>query len=195
MRTLLKFFILFFLTCMVAACDNSDDPEFDSITFKNDASKEITMGFNVHFTGEYLYQGPDQSICGDFPPFARVNNVGEGTGTHFKKLKSYFDFCVNITDGTYPYDYMEAYFEDENGDRLNVAIYSGQVLPGRVPGMPSFALSYFKDPFEIIGGTGKFEGATGSGFTNDYNFQGKDGIGYTQHHWQGKITLIKGKKK
>ena len=57
--------------------------------------------------------------------------------------------------------------------------------------MPNYALSYFKDPFEITGGTGRFEGATGGGMTNDYNFVGKDGIVHTSHHWQGTITLKK----
>lgn len=113
----------------------------------------------------------------------------EGTGTHFGKLTSHFDFCVDFTDSSYPNGVKEAYFEDENGDRLYVYV-AGFVVQGRVPGMPSFAQSYFKDPFEIIGGTGRFEGATGSGITNDYNSYKDD---YSHHHWQGKITMKKGK--
>ena len=97
----------------------------------------------------------------------------------------YFDFCVDVTDSSYPNDHIIAYFEDENGDQLFVEV-AGFVLPGRLPGMPNYAVSYFKDPFEIIGGTGRFEGATGNGVTNDYN-SSKDP--YSHHHWKGKITL------
>ncbi len=182
---------------LVTGCDRSDDLEFDNATSSiNDLEKNITMGFNLVFTGEYLFQGP-AAQCGDYPPFIRILNVGEGNGTHFGKVISYFDFCVDVTDSSYPNAFEEAYFEDENGDKLYVYV-EGFVYPGRLPGMPSFALSYFKDPFVITGGTGRFEGATGSGETNDYNFFDKkdldidgDPIVHTQHHWTGTITLKK----
>jgi len=46
----------------------------------------------------------------------------------------------------------------------------------------------FMDPFEITGGTGQFEGATGSGMTESYvNMT----TGITDHVWTGKITIKK----
>lgn len=198
MKNFQRFILAIAVIGFFAACNNSDDFESDNVdAFKHHADKMVTLGFNVHFIGEYQYQGPDQAICGDFPPMVRVINTGEGRGTHFKKLTSYFDFCVDITDSTYPHGYMDAYLMDEDGDKLFVTIESGQVIGGRVPGMPSYALSYFKDPFTITGGTGKFEEATGSGYTNDYNFAvEEDGYNYpnkTSHHWQGSITMKQGK--
>lgn len=184
-------------------CDNSTDAEFDEATLLNshdgkasangdDENKMVTLGFNLVFTGNYEAPTHGENCdTGTFP----VRNVGEGTGTHFKKVTSLFEFCVRPTapgGGTYPEGYINAYFEDEDGDRLFVHV-EGEVVPGRVPGMPSYALSYFKDPFEILDGTGKFEDASGSGFTNDYNFLNKDGIQQTSHHWQGTITMKKGK--
>ena len=172
---------------LVTGCDRSDDLEFDNATLsKKNVTKELTMGLNLVFTGTYDYQGPSAD-CGDFPPFVQVINNGEGSGTHFGKLTSHFDFCVDVRDFSYPNGRIIAYFEDENGDRLDVEV-AGFVLGGRVPGMPSYANSYFKDPFQIIGGTGRFEGATGSGFTNDYNSDKDD---YSHHHWTGTITLLK----
>ncbi len=150
-------------------------------------SKTITLGFDLVFTGTYAYIGPDEAKCGAFPPMVNVMNIGEGSGTHFGKMTSYFDFCVDVRDSSYPNGYVEAYFMDENGDKLFVYV-EGFVLPGRVPGMPIFASSYFKDPFVITGGTGRFEGATGQGMTNDYNSERDE---YTHHHWNGKITLVK----
>lgn len=191
---------------LFADCQTPDDNEaYDAIYLKNKTnnirhSGEMrTLGFNVTLYGTYEYQGPDESgdKCGLFEDtgLILVRNTGVGNGTHFKKVSSYFEFCVRPVaggGGTYPEGYMEAYFEDEDGDLLYLEV-AGQVFPGRLPGMPSFALSYFKDPFTITGGTGKFEGASGGGFTNDYNYIAKDGMVHTSHHWQGKITMRKGK--
>lgn len=201
MKNLLKFILPLALVFLFTGCEKVDDPEIlDGVAAKysmNDGDKMVTLGFNIKLFGTYEYQGPDMEgdKCGLFQDtgFALVINTGVGTGTHFKKVTSYFEFCVNPNTGTYPEnDYLYAYLEDEDGDQLFVEV-AGQVLPGRAPGMPDFALSYFKDPFTIIGGTGKFEGASGGGFTNDYNFIAKDGLVHTSHHWQGKITMKKGK--
>lgn len=190
-----KSFPLLFVLTLILGCNNEDVFELDNVISKQEvtskkdvtSSKTITLGFNLVFTGTYVYQGPDDAKCSPFPPLVNVVNIGEGTGTHFGKVTSHFDFCVDITDSSYPNGFEEAYFEDENGDKLFVYV-EGFVLGGRVSGMPSFATSYFKDPFTITGGTGRFEGATGGGMTNDYN-SAKDP--FSHHHWKGKITLIK----
>jgi hypothetical protein len=190
MKRFLKFFFMITVFSLVIGCTNTDDSEFDNATLSKKNSEEmVTLGFNLVFTGTYEYQGPDEAKCGAFPPLVNVINIGEGTGTHFGKVTSHFDFCVDVTDSSYPNGFEAAYFEDENGDKLYVYV-EGFVLGGRVPGMPSYATSYFKDPFEIIGGTGRFEGATGYGMTNDYNSANDP---YSHHHWKGKITLKKGK--
>lgn len=186
--------VVFVMLITVVACEKDSIGVVESqvIELENinsaipSAEKTVTLGLNLVFTGNYDYIGPAEK-CGSFPPYVNVINNGEGTGTHFGKLSSHFDFCVDVRDNTYPHSYVEAYFEDKDGDRLYVHV-EGIVLPGRVPGMPSFANSYFKDPFTILGGTGKFDGATGNGYTNDYNTS-KDP--YSHHHWQGKITLVK----
>jgi hypothetical protein len=41
-------------------------------------------------------------------------------------------------------------------------------------------VSYWKDPFVILGGTGKYEGATGDIITDDYNSSEDP---YSHHHW------------
>jgi hypothetical protein len=49
--------------------------------------------------------------------------------------------------------------------------------------------NFAKDPFKILGKTGRFKGASGSGMTDDYN---SDLDPYSHHHWKGTITLVKG---
>lgn len=201
MKNLLKFILPLALVFVFTGCEQSEDPEMiDGVSAKyvtSNGDKMVTLGFNVHFIGDYAI--PEHAAeCGEgtFP----VKNVGTGTGTHFKTVKSYFEFCVRPTDtgGTYPEGYILAYLEDEDGDRLYVDVEEGEVIGGRLPGMPSYALSYFRDRFTFVPemSTGKFEGATGEAFTNDYNFIDMiDGepVQRTSHHWQGKITMKKGK--
>ena len=85
---------------------------------------------------------------------------------------------------------MEAYFVAANGDSLFVYV-SGQVIGGRMDDHPDYVVSYFRDPFIIKDGTGRFKGATGGGTTDDYN--SSQDI-YSHHHWVGTITMMKGKK-
>jgi len=185
---LLTLSLLFLFSCSIDEIETNEQLNNDNskieLQSKNDLKETVTLGFNVVFTGNYDYIGPSD-MC---PGMVIVKNNGEGTGTHFGKLTSHFEFCIG-PGSTYPNGYIDAYFVDENGDRLKVSV-GGAVLGGRVPGMPNYANSYFKDPFEILGGTGRFEGATGSGMTNDYN---SDKDLYSHHHWQGKINLPKGK--
>lgn len=193
METFKKIILAIAVMGFFTACNSTE--EFDiqnDPAFKHHENNRDSLGFNIVFIGEYQYIGPDEQKC---PGLFKVINTGEGTGTHFKKLTTYFEFCVD-GNSNYPLGYIDAYFTDEDGDVLEVTIESGQVLPGRVPGIPNFGVSYFKDPFLITGGTGKFAGATGKGYTNDYNFLvNEEGYNFptkTRHHWKGKIVLKKG---
>lgn len=202
MKNVLKFCLAMAVILYFTGCDTTTETDYDEAiplnsyegkasTANHHGEKMVTLGLNLVFTGNYA--APEHGAeCGEgtFP----VKNVGTGTGTHFKRVNSYFEFCVRptATGGTYPEGYLVAYFEDTDGDQLFIDL-AGEVIGGRVPGMPSYAISYFKDPFTITGGTGKFEGATGGGMTNDYNFINKEGVQQTSHHWQGKITMKKGK--
>ena len=66
----------------------------------------------------------------------------------------------------------------------------GAVLPGRLDDHPEEVVSYWRDPFVILGGTGRFEDASGGGMTDDYNSSEDNN---SHHHWVGTITMKKGK--
>ena len=76
------------------------------------------------------------------------------------------------------------------GDTLFVTC-KGKVIGGKSPDHPEYVTSYWRDDFLILGGTGRFEGATGSGKTDDYNSSEDP---YSHHRWKGTITLEKGEK-
>jgi len=179
---LLTLSLLFLFSCSVDEIGTNEKLNTDYS--KKEQKETVTLGFNLVFTGSYDYVGPSENC----PNLFNVINNGVGTGTHFGKVTSHFDFCIG-PDNSYPNGYINSYFEDENGDKLYVYV-EGFVLGGRVPGIPNYANSYFKDSFEILGGTGRFEGAKGGGMTNDFN---SDKDPYSHHHWKGKITMLKSK--
>ena len=76
-----------------------------------------------------------------------------------------------------------------NGDILYIS-GEGFVIDGRLDDHPEYVISYWRDPFVILGGTGRFEGATGEGWTDDYNSSEDPN---SHHNWTGTITMVKGK--
>lgn len=190
-----KFKKVFFCTaaiCLILSCSKSDSYFEDDLSVDLKKGKAepttVTVPFKADFTGNYDAVTVD-AICGDYP-MMRVINTGGGTATHLGNFTHYFDFCCNNETGEYPAGYMVSYLTAANGDILFMAC-EGYVVPGRADDHPEYVNSYFRDPWVILGGTGRFEGATGNGMTDDYN---SDLDPYSHHHWTGTITMVKGKR-
>lgn len=204
MKTLKKILLFIAAICLILSCSKSDgifEGDDINVSLKNGkaVSKTVTVPFDARFTGEYLWMGPhpDHPECGVWDPdngefWALVINAGEGTATHLGHFTYRFEFCCNWLTGVYPgpSNYVSGHFEAANGDLLFIMSY-GQVFEGRLEDHPEYVNSYWRDPWLITGGTGRFEGATGSGFTDDYN---SDLDPYSHHHWTGTITMVKGKR-
>ena len=199
--------LLFFTACIfvLSTCTNSDviiDDSALSPSLKKGNDKEVfvTVPFKANFTGTYDFSSfifnPGPDVCED-KYSVKVFVDFEGNATHLGKMNGRFEFCaggpenpnVRTPNSTYApsYSYMIA----ANGDILYVTI-SGQVITGREDDHPEHVTSYFRDEFEIIGGTGRFEGAYGGGMSDDYN----SSLDPNSHHnWYGTITMKKGKRK
>ena len=150
-----------------------------------DKDETVQKSFEATLTGSYTYFGPDtllQAKCPDSLS-ARIIVDGRGTSNIMDDITVHFDFCGN-EQGYYGNSY--GYFVDAGNDTLFISC-EGRVMEGRTEEHPSFVTSYWKDDFEIIGGTGRYEGATGKGRTDDYESSEDP---YSHHHWRGTITLI-----
>lgn len=145
----------------------------------------VRLPFKVEYVGEYTAQFISEK-CGEDPNYNIIVD-GEGNGTHVGESTIHFDFCFDASTGIY--GNQDSYIVASNGDTLFISC-EGQVIEGRLPEHPDDVNSWWKDPFVILGGTGKFEGATGSGMTDDYNW---DRDPYSHHHWEGTIVLNRGK--
>jgi hypothetical protein len=150
-------------------------------------SKKVTKTFEADIIGSNIYYGPDTLLhakCPDSLPF-RIIVDGKGTSNIMGDIQAHFDFCGN--EQGYYGGKCYSYFVDKNSDTLFIS-GEGKVIEGKTDEHPPFVTSYWKDDIEIIGGTGKFEGATGKCKTDDYNSSEDP---YSHHHWKGTITLIK----
>ena len=87
------------------------------------------------------------------PPFVFVNIEGEGHATQLGHFEVSIPHVTNRSNGTAVGSYE---FTAANGDTLT-ADFTSQVTPTDVPGVVSVAVTA-----TITGGTGRFDGATGS---------------------------------
>jgi hypothetical protein len=161
--------IILFTTLLIGAITlgyTKDDPQFE------------TKDFTATFFTDLVSIGEDSINCG--PPRTFLN-VQEGSGSEntIGNFNTRITFCADIT--TFEYGDSDAVMTAENGDELYFDV-SGQVIPTTKAG---YDLE-FKDPFNIIGGIGKFENANGSGMTESYV---NNTTGRTDHVWTGTITL------
>jgi len=174
--------------CLLTSCGRSDTVSGGN-SLKKGKVKMVTLPFDVTATGNYTYFGPDTL---DFPKCVAPLNSwramvdGRGTGTPVGDFAVHFDFCG---DSLSNYGNTEAYLALSDGDTLFVT-GAGRVMDGRLDDHPAFVTSYWRDPFVILGGTGKYEGATGEIITDDYN-SSEDS--FSHHRWKGKKKKKKGK--
>ena len=201
MQNFVKFFQWMAVVSLFFACSESgnfyDNEMPDPITENGDENARrmghdepvmVTVPFKANFIGDYagFLIGPDAE-CG--APFnCRVFVDFEGNGTHLGNFTGSFEFCACGPEGEYGPTISSMIAA--NGDILYVSC-EGRVIPGREEDHPDHVTSYWRDPFVILGGTGRFEGATGGGMTDDYNSSEDPN---SHHHWTGSITMVKGKR-
>jgi hypothetical protein len=151
--------------------------------------KTVTVPFKADFIGNYTYVGSDtlpNPKCSSPLTAWRAIVDGKGTGTP-GEFTAHFDFCGDAESN---YGNVNAWMGFGFGDTLFISC-SGRVIEGRLADHPAYVTSYWRDPFEILVGTGKFYGAKGNGTTDDYNSSEDH---YSHHRWTGMITMAKESK-
>lgn len=187
-----KILLMVFCVSLCFACSEMvDEINDDNLksghlgSHKDGDIKKVTVPFKAYYTGTY-------QPYGDRCP-ANVIVDGVGSGTHVGTSTIHFDFCVDPTTfGTDSvlYGDTNAYIVADNGDSLFVSV-EGAVVQTPLDDHPDYVFNYWRDPFVILGGTGRFEGAEGGGWSDDYNSTEDTN---SHHQWTGTITMVKGKR-
>jgi hypothetical protein len=147
----------------------------------------ITKPFEAKYTGvNKNIANSNLSTCDS--EFQRILEVAYGKGDYVGFSTLYSDFCFNTKELKVGLSYIRTY----KGDTLFISYY-GKTCKGL--GIPVSADNDHPDeiccwniPFVILGGTGLFKHAGGSGVTDDY----LSSVNHTYYHsWTGEITLSK----
>ncbi len=139
------------LLLVIAACNKDDaSPANNSSQGENKLKNSVTRPFSSNTAGTIAIVYSEDNDC--YPDFAQVQFIGSGTGTHIGNHTSEWHVCSNPQGGLEGTFYGT--FTAANGDK----IYFSQPDPG------VFTIDEYGNvtgEFDITGGTGRFEDATG----------------------------------
>ena len=201
MKTIKLFGIALMTILCVNSCENqqeqiSIDDELQSLSARSSFGKKegnLKLPFEAKFFTKRNYSNNGAGYCTKDPYLGFNYQVGAGQGTHLGDFTVTFEFCE---DG-FNYNNVRGVLTAANGDKLYVGSINqdepaGTVIPFEHP----FYEAYFQDPFYFIGGTGRFEGASGGGMTNSLVNSFDDEGNFipefqTDHKWNGTIILPK----
>ncbi len=198
MKTLKFLFLITIFVGLLAGCNKDELTSNDEVQLKGAQPVTVTLPFEANFLGTYVdesYYGDENYTC-ELPYYCHVIVDFVGTATHLGKITGTFDFCAcgpdnpDIPGLDWEYAPTEVAMEAANGDLLFISC-GGNVIDGRADDQPEYVVSHWRDEFVILGGTGRFEGASGGGMSDDYNTNIDSN---SHHHWTGKIILLKGKR-
>jgi len=148
----------------------------------------VTVPFKADFSVWSKTDYTDRR-CGDHPNYF-LTMEGHGNATHLGKVTVRFTFCCNVATGAYWG--TEATFVAANGEELWLTIPQGQIYPN-FGDNSHYYQTRFDDPMPIVGGTGRFQGATGYLTTNAWVHDGTDEW-RTDFFPKGTLTMVQGRK-
>jgi hypothetical protein len=170
------YFVLLPLLLTSFACENSSmfEPSLDMTPEMGrvhgaDDGVTVAVPFKARFS-VWDHSDYTDEQCGGNPNFL-VTMKGAGTATHLGKLSTSMTFCCNVLSGAY-WD-TEGSLVAANGDSLFIEIPNGLIVPNEGDDSDYYQTK-FNDPAFFVGGTGRFEGATGSWQTNAFVHNGTD---------------------
>jgi len=202
MKTLKKLFTGLFVIGLVGGCELSSEevspgPQqlIDNLQTRNGPKdKTVEVPFKAKFFSVRTYEDDVEGRCtGD--EFSDFNvQTGEGQATHLGRFSTKMWFCVNPQT----FQYKDGHGESiaANGDKLFFEIpTAGEVGQIQPIVHPLYELT-FQDPFTFTGGTGRFEGASGGGYTDSFVDLFDDDGNFilehqTDHKWSGTLILKK----
>jgi len=164
-----KILALLILSLLLFSCQEGDSDflEKDTINALLEKSSDKEVFVTVPFkTNLSVWDRSDyaDNRCGNAPIFY-LTMEGNGNITHMGNSTTVFNFCVDTSDGSY-WDTVVT-FVAANGDELYAEIPVGQIIPNDEINSDYYQTK-FNDPMYFVGGTGRFEDASGEAMTHAY---------------------------
>jgi len=129
-------------TTLIALLAPSVHAKKPNVPFRASLITQETLGFNPAACPTTFLQG---------------TTVARGNATHMGSVTLRSTDCVVQAGGQFTFTDGQLVLTAANGDQV-IATYSGMLLPSAE--LPVYTLT---GSYTVIGGTGRFEGATGSG--------------------------------
>ena len=203
MKTLKLFGITIMGILLMYACEKQDDEiiSANDVFLKNgelgaDKTDEtVTVPFKATFT-VWRALPPGTGECEEGSSRETMMMKGDGEMAHLGQLKEIFMTFCTYSDASYSF-VEPGKFVAANGDELYFIIDKGQIMLYEGGTDPEYLL-YFNDDLTFIGGTGRFESASGIAKTNAYVHAGTtdndgDDPFYADFFMnEGTLTLVKG---
>lgn len=180
--------IFMLLTCTQADIFSDEDNLTTTLRKSNDKVVLVTVPFKANFSVWDHSDYTDPS-CGE--GWFNLTMEGYGNITHLGKMSTIMKFCLNPADGHYVA--VDGTFVAANGDELYFEVIEGWVVPID-GGELLYYQTQFDDPINFLGGTGRFEGASGTATTNAFVHSIPANEWRTDFFSQGTLILRKGKK-
>lgn len=199
MKKLNYLVLLSFMLLLIGGCTKSDDFLSDNTTdLKKGHAKPVTVTvpFKANFT-VWNRTDPTDRSCGEKPIF-KITMKGNGTINHLGLITTTMTFCNNTSTGDYWN--TDIVFVAANGDELYASIPIGKVIPNEEDNSNYYS-KRFNDDMSFVGGTGRFEGASGEAKSHAYVhlpsddwYHKGDDLWHTDFFSKGILILVKGKR-
>jgi hypothetical protein len=196
MKTFKLLFLISVFVGLMAGCGKDELTSNDEVQLKSAQPVTVTVPFEAHMLGTPILIDYENSECAQEGNPVHVIVEAEGTATHMGKVHVTFNFCAGGQDPDITVPHMKVggnscVLTAANGDELFLSTEGGAVIFGRTEEHPDYVIDYWRYPYTITGGTGRFDGAEGEIYSDDFDTSLND---HSVHNWYGEITLVKGKK-
>jgi hypothetical protein len=165
---------------MLTGCDGCVEPIL-SENVPEPVKVSIDSRFVTYFSSSIIDDGTktvqDSRVC-------RLEQFGSGTDAELGAFDVYLTCCWNPGDGSH--SCTEGFITDFKGNTLNILCRDGDNGVLFTPDFPYDQTNICAE-FEFTGGTGRFDGASGSGsiecdVKGDYNMM--------IHYWKADLILL-----
>ncbi|HYX05350.1 MAG TPA: hypothetical protein VE912_01320 [Bacteroidales bacterium] len=196
MKTTVKLSVMLLAMVFIFSCSKTEDNK--TITGPPSSNLYMAIPFCANLTGECTILDTDNVPCQDEGYGCYTEIVACGNCSELGNISTTMKYCsCGPDDETIPgsdskYEGGAYVLETANGNLLFLTSNGGSVIEGRTKDHPDLVKSYWQEKMQIVGGTGKYEGATGEINVNGY-YSSMDQ--YTHHEWTGTVYVPRDREK